>query len=105
MSLDASTNTKSDTIPVPGDDAKKNAKGEELRPHTYWAHVLGYSKRDASAASIIAASHYSVAKMLCKWPNPELDPTHLITEAEFESAIEQATGVHSAQPSKDKGKV
>ncbi len=97
MSLEASTDTNDTTPETKPSEPKKNAKGEELRPHTYWAKVHKCLNRDASAASIIAASHYAVAKMLRKWPNPELDPTHLITEAEFQAAIEEATGVHTAK--------
>jgi hypothetical protein len=80
----------------------KSSQGEELQSHVYWAQHKGHSSRAIGAESVVSAMHYSVAKMLKRWPNPELDPSHLITEKEFDAAIEEAAGASMAkQPAKE----
>jgi hypothetical protein len=42
--------------------------------------------------------------MLQKWPNPDLDPTHEITEQEFDAAIEEAKAASTPRQAKKEGK-
>lgn len=71
-------------------DVKKTERRQDAHPHTYWAQLKGHTSHLTAAESLTAAMHYSIAKQLNKWPNPELDPSHLITEKEFDAAIAQA---------------
>jgi hypothetical protein len=102
MELEGSTSNKKtkvvtkDTETVSRDDA-----GNALRPHTHWAQICSENHPPASTENLLEAMHYSIAKMLRKWPNPDLDPTHLITEGDYKSAILEAKSVHSAQPDKE----
>lgn len=100
MPLEESTATKPVEEPKP-EDVKKNDKGVEVRPHTYWAHKTGQNHNRGSANAIIHAMHCAIAKQLRKWPNPDLDPTCVITEADFEAAIKEAKGVSMAKPVKE----
>jgi hypothetical protein len=103
MPLEENTGTEPVKVDDPSkpEDVRKNAKGERVRPHTYWAHVKGHASHRASRNAIIDAMHYAIAKQLHKWPNPDLDPTHEITEAEFDAAIKEAKGCSMATPPKE----
>ncbi len=80
-------------------DASKNDKGQDVRPHTHWAQIKGYTSHLTAAEPLIKSMHYSIAKMLHGWPNPELDPGHLITEKEFDAAIASAAGASKSTDS------
>lgn len=90
---------ESNTELAPGQPppAKPVPAGEK-RPHTYWAEVKGHCTNQAHGNAILNAMHYAIAKQLRRWPHPDLDPSHGITEQEFDDAIKEASGVSAAKP-------
>lgn len=92
--------------PVSEADAKAFAETGKLTPRD-WAVRKGLLKLNRDR-SIHYTTHtpweYQSAFVVHRWPDPEIDPTFMITEEEFDEAIEAAVAGRSLEHHREEKK-